>query len=91
MAHVHLKPGFNEFRGGVWLGAFFQTVDESLKQGNLITLDLTEVTFMDTDGYRAIFDYLPRLHRLVPPADSHITERYNDWLDSKKGLCKNWE
>lgn len=51
-------------------------------------LDLSEVIFMDSSGFRLVFDYLSIFSKVTPPKDTHIVELYNTWLDSKKGLSK---
>lgn len=53
------------------------------------TLDLSEVVYMDSYGFRLIFDFLSMFGEVIPPKDPHIIEMYNLWLDSKKGLFKN--
>lgn len=52
-------------------------------------LDMSDVIFMDSHGFRLIFDYLSVFPKITPPKDTHIIEMYNIWLDSKKGLTKN--
>lgn len=53
-----------------------------------INLDLSEVIFMDSFGFRMIFDYLDIFTKVTPPKCQHVVEQYNAWLDSKKSLKK---
>jgi hypothetical protein len=87
-AFIKTKPPTNELRGGTDIGHFLHALDIAIAQGNKVTLDLSEVRYMDTTGFRAVFDRLPKLSGLIPPLESHIVDMYNSWLDSKKGLTK---
>lgn len=56
--------------------------------GRLCHLDLSDTIYMDSYGFRLVFDFLPVFSKVTPPKDPHIVYMYNMWLDSKKGLSK---
>jgi hypothetical protein len=51
-------------------------------------LDLSEVEYADSMGFRLLFDFLSVFTEIIPPKNRRIVEDYNTWLDSKKGLSK---
>lgn len=88
-----LKPD-NEFRAGRNILEFRHKIQEETKdypQCEDICLDLSDVIFMDSFSFRLVFDFLPKFKKVIPPKNKHIVELYDQWLDSKKGLAKNFE
>ena len=86
---IFMKPD-SEFRAGTSILQFIKeleinTSDYPLEQ---VTLDLSDVIFMDSFSFRVVFDYLPKLNKVIPPQNQHIIDMYNLWLDSKKNLSK---
>lgn len=81
-----IKPAFNELRGGTFILTFRNKLSGLNTTDN--TLDLSDIVFMDSTGFRLVFDFLPKFRSVVPPKNPHIIEMYNVWLDSKKGLTK---
>lgn len=78
-----------ELRGGT-------QIQETRKQFEMITknnphanlhLDLSGVEYMDTTGFRLIFDFKSSFSKITPPIN-HIVEMYDFWVGSKKGLSK---
>lgn len=51
-------------------------------------LDMSNVNFMDSMGFRVIFNLLPVFPKVTPPKSELVIKWYNEWLDSKKGLSK---
>jgi len=91
MKGITFKPDFQELRAGARAEGFLLSLDYCLSQTDRqVSLDLSDVVYMDTTGFREVFNRLPHLYRVVPPRDPHTIERYNEWLDSKKGLSKNY-
>lgn len=43
---------------------------------------------MDTEAFRFVFDNLPRFTKVIPPKSNVVIDKYNSWLDTKKGLEK---
>lgn len=80
-----------EIRSGTDLASIRQSWSEKSKAypATQYTLDLSDVVFMDSAGFRLIFDYLSIFGEVIPPKDPHIIGMYDMWLDSKKGLKKN--
>jgi hypothetical protein len=85
-----IKPKETQVRGGTAIITFLKEVDLAISEGSEITLDLSEVPYMDTTGFRAVFDRLPKFKKVIPPKNQHIVDMYNTWLDSKKGLSKGY-
>ena len=85
-----IKPKETQVRGGTAIITFLKEVDLAISEGSEITLDLSEVPYMDTTGFRAVFDRLPKFKKVIPPKNQHIVDIYNTWLDSKKGLSKGY-
>lgn len=82
-----IKPP-NDFHAGTGASAFKIKLDQEIKQHD-VTLDLSDVLYMDSFTFRIVFDFLSRLEKVIPPKNQHIIDNYNLWLDSKKGLTKN--
>ena len=82
-----IKPD-NDFRSGRQLQLLYKKVRTVDRAGKKMTLDLSEVIFMDSSLFRFVLNTLPRYDKVIPPTSEHVITRYNDWLDSKKGLCK---
>ena len=84
-----LKPE-PQFHGGQSGQDFKVLLKEKLKDypEKKFILDLSEVVFMDTYTFRLVFDNLPKFNEIIPPKDSWVIDRYDEWLDSKKGLSK---
>lgn len=84
---VTLSPD-PEFRAGTRILEFTQIIEREVELGSLLTLDLSNVVYMDSASFRLVFDLLPQIQKLIPPPNPHIVMMYNQWLDSKKGLSK---
>ena len=52
------------------------------------TLDLSDVIYMDTRTFRIVFNLMPSFETIIPPKSEKVIERYDFWVDSKKGLKK---
>jgi hypothetical protein len=82
----------NEIRGGtkiIEFERFLNTCQFAYFNGyEKYELDLSDVIFMDSSGFRLIFNFLPIFNKVIPPKNQHIIDMYNFWLDSKKGLSK---
>ncbi len=52
------------------------------------TLDLSDVIYMDTMTFRIVFNLMPQFETIIPPESKMVIERYDLWLDFKKGLKK---
>ena len=53
-----------------------------------VHLDLSQVDYMDTAGFRLVFNYLSKFPKVTPPKSEKVIEMYDLWVDSKKGLKK---
>lgn len=81
-----------EIRSGTEIHKFRSQLDIYRKEyylgNNKYHLDMSDVIFMDSTGFRTIFDFLPIFTKVTPPKSQWVIETYNLWLDSKKGLEK---
>lgn len=79
-----------DFSAGTATSGFVSCLEKELRKNKKteFCLDLSEVLYMDTFSFRAVFNLLPMITQVIPPKDQHIVEIYNLWLDSKKGLKK---
>ena len=77
-----------DFRCGVESVKFEHSLNSLVNTFDDIVLDLSEVEFMDSFTFRIVFDFFPDVKKIIPPKNKHTIDRYNDWLDSKKGLLK---
>ena len=82
-----IKPP-NDFHAGSTFEFFKIELAQAVYLHEEVCLDLSEVIYMDTDSFRLVFDFMPRLKRIIPPKDRWSIKRYDEWLDSKKGLSK---
>lgn len=81
-------------KGEIHAGNFKKTrdiLDKAAKEYPEVKkqLDLSEVTFMDSKGFRVIFNYLSFFPKITPPNSKWVIKMYNTWLDGKKNLEKN--
>jgi len=81
-----IKPP-NDFKSGTEFSNLKLLWLQELTSGNT-QLDLSDVIYMDTGTMRYIFDIMSSFSKITPPRSEHVVNRYNDWLDSKKGLSK---
>ena len=91
MINIILKAP-SEFRAGSGIVMFREELIKatSTYPEDKVCLDLSDVVFMDSFSFRLVFDFMPKLPKIIPPRSLHVIESYNDWLNGKKGLCKNW-
>ena len=79
-----------QIRGGIELAntrEIFRKITENYPYTK-VHLDLSSVEYMDTSGFRLIFDFKSKFPKITPPKCEHICELYDVWVESKKGLSK---
>lgn len=91
MSNIEIIKPPSELRAGQDIVGIRKSWEEKRKNypQSQFTLDLSEVVYMDSYGFRLVFDFLSMFGVVVAPKDTHIIEMYDFWLDSKKGLKKN--
>lgn len=78
-----VKPP-NDFKAGKTVSNFDGYVEYAYEQCNELTLDLSDVIYMDSASFRWVFENSPKFKKIIKPKSKWVVETYNVWIEGKK-------
>lgn len=82
-----VKPN-PDFKSGQTLSNFDSYVEYAYENSDYLTLDLSDVIYMDSGSFRWVFENSNKFKKILYPKSEYVINNYNLWVESKKWKTK---